>query len=105
VVTIGAKDKVFSTKGCGSWTLAPASGPKVTTFGQGTWRVGVDIAAGTYSTVAESSCYWARLKNFTGGLDAINANANKESGTKVTVTIKATDKGFLSRGCGTWKRA
>jgi hypothetical protein len=105
VVTIGPKDKVFSTQDCGTWVPATATGPKATTFGEGTWRVGVDVAPGTYATVAEADCYWARVKNFTGGMDAIIANANKNSGAKVTVTIKATDKGFVSRGCGTWKKA
>ena len=68
----------------------------------GTWAVGSNIAPGTYKTSGGSTCYWARLKNFTGALDSILANDNTSG--RAVVTIKATDKGFTSNGCGTWKK-
>lgn len=84
-------------------TAAP--GPK-TEFGNGTYRVGVDIAAGTYSAPGGSGCYWERQSVFGGGgVDAIIANEFAPGGGQVVVTILATDKGFKTSGCGTWRKA
>jgi hypothetical protein len=70
-------------------------------FGNGTYRVGKDIAPGTYRTrTAPSSCYWERLKGFSGALKDIIAN-DFSSGYQV-VTIKSTDKGFKSSRCNKW---
>jgi hypothetical protein len=71
-----------------------------TTFGEGTQRVGRDIAAGTYRSRGGDGCYWARLRSFSGNLSAILANTNASGST--IVTIKRTDKGFESSGCATW---
>lgn len=71
-------------------TQAPpaATGPK-TEFGDGTYKVGEDIAAGTYKSTGPRAgmplCYWARMKNDSGGLDAIIANNNSQGPTRVTV--------------------
>ena len=71
------------------------------TFGPGTKRVGSDIHAGTYRTrSAPNGCYWERLNGFSGELKDIIAN-DFSSGYQV-VTIKSTDKGFNSSGCGKW---
>jgi hypothetical protein len=79
-----------------------------TTISDGDWRVGTQIASGTYETTVPGGgvgCYWARLSGFTGGLDSIIANDNVRPGAQVTVTISSTDKGFKSDGCGTWTKA
>jgi len=78
------------------------AGPR-TTFGDGSYRVGVDIAPGTYRATGgvSGNCYWARLSNFTGE-DHIIANYLNPGPT--TVTILASDAGFESRRCGTWSR-
>lgn len=82
--------------GSGSPVAAASNG-----FGSGTWRVGSDIAAGTYRTRSSvSNCYWARLKGFSGQLRDIIAN-DFSTGYQV-VTIKRTDKGFESSRCGRW---
>jgi small nuclear ribonucleoprotein (snRNP)-like protein len=71
------------------------------TFGDGIHRVGKnDVPAGTYRSRGGDGCYWARLKSFSGDVNAILANANASGPT--IVTIKATDKGFQSENCGTW---
>ena len=70
------------------------------TFGDGIHVVGKEIKPGTYRTKGGSGCYWARLKSFSGTLDAIAAN-NNAAGPEV-VTIARTDKGFESSRCGTW---
>jgi hypothetical protein len=69
-------------------------------FGDGTHRVGTDIEPGTYRTEGAPGCYWARLRSFSGELEAIIANANP-SGPAV-VTIAPTDAGFESTNCGAW---
>jgi hypothetical protein len=86
----------------------PAPAGPATSFDDGRYQVGVDIAAGTYKTTVPASsrnCYWARYKDLSGDFDAIIANGNSAPGSKVTVTIRASDKGFESNGCGTWTRS
>lgn len=70
-----------------------------TSFRSGTLRVNVNIAPGRYMTNA-SSCYWERLKGFSGSLDDIIANENA-SGRSI-VDIAPSDVGFSSSRCGTW---
>ena len=78
----------------------PASGA-ATTFGDGTFRVGTDIAAGTYKNSDSSmGCYWERVSGFDGSVDAIIANSISISHD--IVTISSTDAGFTSDSCGTW---
>ena len=80
----------------------PAStGPK-TTFGDGTFVVGTDIAPGTYRNSGGSSCYYARLSGFSGELKDILANDNASA--PAIVTVAAGDKGFQSSRCGTWSQ-
>lgn len=89
-------------------TAAPAptspptsAGPK-TSFSDGSYRVGVDIAPGTYrSSGTGSDCYWKRLSNFTGQNDIL---ANYLSNSPTTVTILASDAGFETHRCGTWTK-
>ena len=71
-------------------------------FGDGFFRVGIDILPGTYRTTDASRCYWARLSNF-GGTSDIIANENISAGPAI-VTISPTDVGFESSRCGTWHR-
>ncbi|MET8152732.1 hypothetical protein ACIBSW_20965 [Actinoplanes sp. NPDC049668] len=107
VLTIRKTDKAFTSNDCGEWKTAPTSGPKATTFGEGTWAVDIDIAPGTYAVTVpadSSGCYWERMKSLSGGLGGIVANNNVDAGSRATVTIKSSDKGFKSSGCGTWKR-
>lgn len=72
------------------------------TFGDGTYRVPQDVTPGTYRSLRGDGCYWARLKNFSGSLSAIIANGNA-SGPSL-VTIKPSDKGFETSGCGNWTK-
>src|ERR1700730_2057921 len=75
--------------------------PPPLTFGDGTWRVGPDIASGTYRTRQGSSgCYWERLRGFSGSFGDIIAN-DFDYGNQV-VTIQPTDAGFHTSGCGRW---
>jgi hypothetical protein len=88
-------------------TAAPTTAPRTTpapsspkmTFGDGTWAVGKDIAAGTYQTNGGYGCYWERDKDFSGSPDSILANGNTTG--HVVVTILPSDAAFESQNCGT----
>jgi hypothetical protein len=79
--------------------------PTPATYADGTWKVGTEIKAGTYTTTAgDFGCYWARLKNFDGDFSSIITNGNLDSGAHGRLTVKSTDKGLeLSGGCQ-WRR-
>ena len=84
-------------------TTTTTPGPR-TEFSNGTHRVGIDIAPGTYVAPGGSGCYWERQSVFGGsGSEAIIANEFARGG-QVVVTIAASDKGFKTSGCGTWRR-
>ena len=71
------------------------------TFGDGAFIVGTGVKPGTYRTrVASPGCYWDRLSVFGG--TPFNIFSNGGSDGPELVTISASDKGFISRGCGTW---
>lgn len=81
---------------------AVPSGPQ-TTFGDGTYRVGSDIEPGTYRAPGtEQSCYWARLKDLSGTLDAIVASDLAQG--PATVSISTSDVAFKTARCGTWTK-
>lgn len=78
----------------------PKPGPK-RIITDGLWKVGEEIAPGTYRSGGGGNCYWARLSGFSGDLDDIITNG---IGRNQTVTIVASDVGFESDGCGDWTR-
>lgn len=68
----------------------------------GTYRVGTEIAAGTYRTVVEvEGCYWET----TDSTGEVNDNASVFAAPSVVATIRSTDFGFNSRSCGPWIRS
>jgi hypothetical protein len=89
-------------------TVPPSTtrpGPR-TSFGPGTYQVGVDIAPGTYRTAGPSgstSCYWARLRDLSGGGNNIIANDLQQGPT--VAAIAASDAAFTTAGCQTWTKA
>lgn len=103
VVAIAASDKGFSSSGCVTWVLVTGgiTASQTAPFPAGTFIVGTDIASGTWQTNgAGGSCYWERLRGFSGeGSDII---ANDFGTPPAIVTISPSDKGFGSSGCGTW---
>ena len=80
-------------------TTTVPSGPK-TTFGDGTWAVGIQIAPGTYQTNGGSGCYWETDSNLTGNESATIANGDTSG--HVVVTVLPSDAGFTTQSCGTW---
>jgi hypothetical protein len=69
--------------------------------GDGIYLVGTDIQPGTYRNSGGGDCYWARLRNLSGGLGSIIANG---LGANQIVTISASDAAFESTRCGSWSR-
>jgi Fibronectin type III domain len=85
----------------------PSPPPPPVTFGGGTYRVGVDIPAGTYRSPRSTSdwCYWERLSGFSGDFDDIIANDFIDGTGPFVVTILPSDRGFFAESvCGTWTK-
>lgn len=105
VVTIGAGDVGFNSRRCATWTqdLSPITAGGDEPFGEGTYFVGVDINPGLWKSDGNGSCYWARLRGFSGTISDIIANDNVDG--PALVQIGAGDKGFIAGSrCGTWRR-
>ncbi|MCD9875537.1 hypothetical protein [Streptomyces guryensis] len=107
-VTVKATDKLFKSNGCKDWEAVDAkakSTPAARMAGDGgMFRVGSDIAPGTYRSTGnkDDSCYWERAKDADHSLRSVIAN-NNVTGTAV-VTIGASDGYFKTTGCGDWKK-
>lgn len=106
VVSIGKTDVGFESSGCGEWTsdLSRVTPDRQSIAANGTYIVTTDLQPGTWKSEGGDSCYWARLSGFAGTLKNITANDNVFGGRAV-VTIRSTDKGFLTSGCGAWSRS
>lgn len=104
IVTVKRSDVGFESGRCRSWTadLGRITDSR-TEFGAGTYLVGEDIAPGTYRSRGKAGCSWERLRGFTG--DQSDILAKGTGGGRRTVTVRGTDTGFSSVGCGTWTRA
>jgi hypothetical protein len=73
------------------------------TIREGTWTVGVDIAAGTYRTTGSvgSTCYWGIYTSGTNGDDIITNDI--PGGGRPTVTL-SKGQDFNTTRCGTWEK-
>ncbi|MFD3501392.1 hypothetical protein ACFWWT_20980 [Streptomyces sp. NPDC058676] len=107
-VTVKATDKLFKSSDCNDWEavdLKAKDSPASEMAGDGgMFRVGADIAPGTYKSTgnADDSCYWERDKDAEHSMDSIVAN-NNVNGTAV-VTISSSDVYFKTAGCKDWKK-
>ncbi len=107
-VTVKAGDKLFKSSDCNDWEAVDAKAkgsPAAKMSGDGgMFRVGADIAPGTYKSTGntDDSCYWERTKDAEHGIDSILANDNA-NGTAV-VRISASDGYFKTAGCKDWKK-
>jgi hypothetical protein len=105
VVTISKTDVGFESNDCGEWTsdLSQVTTSKSKLTVDGKYIVGTDLSAGKWRSSGGDYCYWARLSGFGGTLSNIIANDNVLGGSTI-ITIRSTDKGFETKGCGTWTR-
>lgn len=105
-VEIKAGDAGFNSSNCVPWVQA--DGPFDRTlgataagqFGQGDYRVGHDVPAGTYQATDPTDCYWERVTSFGGETSDIIANGIGGG----IVTIAPSDVGFRTSNCGTWTK-
>jgi hypothetical protein len=82
-------------------TVRPTVAPR-TSFGDGAWLVGVDIAPGTYrTTVPGNGCMWQRLSGLSGTYEDIIAWGAPNSG-QALVAIAPSDLAFSTDACGEW---
>jgi hypothetical protein len=106
IVDLLAADAGFQTNtNCGFWFTTPRAGLQ-TAISPGLWIVGAQVAAGTYRAEnSRAGCLWQRLKDFTGGNDAIIATSAAANNGPQLVTINGSDAGFRAGlECGTWTR-
>ncbi|MFD7442350.1 hypothetical protein [Streptomyces sp. NPDC059909] len=106
-VTVKASDKVFKSSDCKDWEAVDekAKGsPKSEMKGDGgMFKVGADIAPGTYkSTGNDDMCYWERSKDASHSTDAIIANENAKGAA--IVKIAPGDAYFKTTGCKDWTK-
>ena len=100
IATILPSDAGFRSFSCGNWD-AIGDRAETPTLLDGTLEVGADIEPGTYiaSDAPQSTCRWRRLSDYTFTTGTILESL--ASGQKL-VTIRNTDVGFASFGCGVW---
>lgn len=105
IVTIAPSDAGFESTRCGAWSpdLSPMTSSPTAPFSDGMYLVGHEVAPGTWrNSDSSQSCYWKRMRSFTGEFEDIIANGLSES--IQTVTIAATDVGFETNRCGVWTK-
>lgn len=109
-VTIDSGDVGIEFTGGCRW-VEESEAPSVdvgSEYGPGVWRVGDEIAPGTYVTTASDGaldhCYWARLSGFSGTFDDIITNDLIEPGSRGRVEISSSDTGITFTGACTWTR-
>ena len=110
IVDVLASDAGLRSQGCDFRPYAAPANP-ATTFGDGDWLVGSDVAAGTYRLTEKTSeltgdaslCAWERATGFDHDYDEILDYAYP-AGADVTIELHGGER-FTSEMCGTWTRA
>ncbi|MFJ3893154.1 hypothetical protein [Streptomyces sp. NPDC090083] len=115
-VTVEATDRVFTSSGCKAWEAVdakaqgspaapatPATPTRMSGDG-GMYKVGVDIAPGTYTSTGntDDGCHWERARDAEHGPHSVLAAADV-TGTAV-VTISTRDAYFTTAGCQDWTK-
>ncbi|MCL1869639.1 MAG: hypothetical protein FWF90_04390 [Promicromonosporaceae bacterium] len=95
--------------GCDTWTaISPSDPPALQDPVDGTYRVGIDIAPGTYETAGKQppngSCTVVAVSNFRGGTASWISGSGSDPGAPAVFTVLPTDVGFTSSRCGAWHR-
>jgi hypothetical protein len=101
-VTVTGRRTAYITTSRTSLATARIAAPAPTLTRDGTYRVGVNIGAGTYVSSVSDFCYWERRSN--AGDDFAGIIANDLGNGQRIVTVASTDSYLLSQGCGSWTR-
>jgi hypothetical protein len=98
----------FATLGCGSWTqVFPKDTPRlVSKFGDGWYRVGIDVAPGRYKVVAPPTyepyaCYISAITDFHGYDSGVIADYEAAPGEEFYWDVEPGDEGLYVDSCGT----
>jgi len=110
-VQIEPTDGSFFSHFCQERLVASLVAPQATPgqpFGQGDFRVGYEVAPGTYTSPGNGGlpgpgCYWNRVSGFSHEVSDNLPSDPRLPGTQ-TVKILTTDFGFTSTNCGTWTK-
>jgi hypothetical protein len=82
---------------------ARRSGPADTRVaGDGAYRVGKEIKAGTWESTGNNACHWERLRDGRSKGSIMVAYGNPVG--NAVVTLKASDDVFKTSKCNTWSR-
>ncbi len=84
--------------GLDAGTGSTVPGPTAQAFASGVFRVGTDIAAGTYRTMAPAGCRYQKLS----ADDRVLFSDERTEAGPVTVDIGPEVDRFDSNGCGVW---
>jgi hypothetical protein len=100
----------FTTSNCQPWVRAGGSFDRLypisiygVFLGDGDFRVGPEVPAGTYRATTPQTCNWQRVRSF-GYLVPVSERYTNviASGTSDVVEIQPGDLGFVTSGCGAW---
>jgi Carboxypeptidase regulatory-like domain len=105
IVDIPSSDVAFKTESeCGTWFNSPRA-IEQGAIRPGVWLVNSQVSPGRYRADVSPNCYWERLRNFEGTIDAVIANDFITSAGPHLVDIQSSDAGFHADAeCGTWTR-
>jgi len=104
-VTVTARSTHRITASRTSKATAAVGKPKPTLTKAGTYKVGTQVAAGTYVAYAKAGCYWERRSSSGSAFSGVIANDYVDYSGQVIVTISKSDKYFRTDAeCGSWTR-
>jgi hypothetical protein len=100
-VSIPPSDPSSTPSSVSAPTSTKPPGPATSFSGDGTFRVGVDIQAGTYRSEGGAACYWERLRGLSGAIEDMITNGVAGP----PVQILPSDVAFKTQACGSWSLA
>jgi hypothetical protein len=74
-----------------------------TPVGDGTWSLGIDVAAGTWKAPGGPDCEWERLSDLAGLSNSV-AQQGGGAGAQA-VGLEGDEVALRTRGCGVWTPA
>ena len=97
---IDAAAETFTSRGCGKWTESSKASPKnLSSFDDGSYRVGIDIEPGRYYTKGAGALCYADTTGASGRI----LDQEVQYGP-VTFVISSQAEIFKSSHCGTWTK-
>jgi hypothetical protein len=101
-VRVTGRRATYLTASRTSAATPKVAGPAATITRDGIYRVGTQIASGTYVSRGGTDCYWERRSTAGDSFEGIISN-DLGTGQRI-VTIQTTDRYFSTEDCGSWTR-